>query len=361
MSAFIQDIGTAVPKFMIPQEQVLKFMQKAHKTDSNQAKNLEILYRATGIRQRYSVIEDYQEPGVHTFFPDHPELEPFPDTKSRQDVFKREALGLSKEAAEKALGANDPASITHLITVSCTGLYAPGLDIELVTELGLNPGINRTAINFMGCYAAVNALKVAQAFCESREDAHVLIVCTELCTLHFQKEYTEDNILSNALFGDGSAAVLVTNNPVGLVFRIDDFYATLEPDGKSEMAWDVGNTGFEMKLSSQVPDHLDNGIHKIMGNLTHRFDLKNIAYFAFHPGGKRILQVMEDALGISREDNQYSHETLRDFGNMSSPTLLFVLKKIMDQLSPGDQEKSVMAMAFGPGLTLESMLLTITN
>ena len=346
---------------MIPQEHVLKFMQKAHKTDSIQAKKLEILYRATGIRQRYSVIEDYQNSEVHSFFPDTPDLEPFPDTKSRQSVYKHEALRLSKAAAEKVMHSIDPAGITHLITVSCTGLYAPGLDIELVSELGLPPGISRTAINFMGCYAAVNALKVAQAFCEQKSDVNVLIVCTELCTLHFQKVYNEDNILSNALFGDGSAAVLVTNNPNGPALKIEQFYATLEPDGKEEMAWDIGNTGFEMKLSSQVPNHLDNGIHKILGNLNKQFNLENIAYFAFHPGGKRILQVMEDALGISRENNRYSHEILKDFGNMSSPTLLFVIQRIMAGLTPRDHDKTLLAMAFGPGLTLESMLLTIKH
>jgi predicted naringenin-chalcone synthase len=357
MSTVIERIGTAVPSYAVSQQEVLDFMLKAHQLNGSRANRLKVLYRATGIATRHSVIPDYSRSGENEFFPQTEDLEPFPGTKMRQERYRREALPLSLEAVRKCIGDTNPSRITHLITVSCTGMYAPGLDIDLVNTLGLSPNVKRTAINFMGCYAAFNALKVADAFCQLSSEVHVLIVSTELCTLHFQKEPSEDNLLANAIFGDGSAAVLLTNRPSlnnGLV--IEDSYATLAPGGSEEMAWNIGDKGFEMKLSSYVPDFIEKNIGAFLDEVRQRTPASRYDYYALHPGGKRILQVLEKILNISADENHHSRRILSEFGNMSSATILFVLESVMQEIAQGKEENKILALAFGPGLTLESMI-----
>ena len=362
MSTFIQAIGTAVPQYVISQNEVLQFMLKAHQLKGEDKKKLEVLYRATGIQTRYSVLKDYLQPDQYEFYPNNAELSPFPDTRKRQQKYRQEALQLSLNAATKCLKATDPSQITHVITVSCTGMYAPGLDIELVNHLQLSPEVKRTAINFMGCYAAFNAIKVADAFCQSAKPVNILVICTELCTLHFQKENNENNFLANALFGDGSSALLLTNQkPSTPSLEVSHFYSTLEPDGHEEMAWDIGNTGFEMKLSAYVPDFLEKGIDPMLKRLWEESDQRTFDYYILHPGGKRILQVLEGKLGISASDNHFSRGVLKDYGNMSSATILFVLEALWNSEAMKNDRKNVLGLAFGPGLTLESMILTIHN
>ncbi|MDX1627979.1 MAG: type III polyketide synthase [Fulvivirga sp.] len=363
MAAYINSIGTAVPGFKVSQDEVLHFMQRAHGMNNGQANKLAVLYRATGIQSRYSVLEDYKKSEGFSFFPDNKNLSPFPTTRHRARVFEREAIKLSVRAVKSCLQQIqylDEKDITHLITVTCTGLVAPGLDIELVNALGLSKNIKRTGVNFMGCYAAFNALKLAEAFCTSDPTAKVLVVCTELCSLHFQKEQTEDNLLANALFGDGSAALVVTpSRGHGLSFELDKFHCDLLTNGRDEMAWSIGNTGFEMRLSAYVPDVIASGIHKLIDQLKTKLEKLDFDYYAIHPGGKKILKVLEEALHIDRQDNRFAYEVLKSYGNMSSPTILFVLKQIFEELSPTDQDKKILSFAFGPGLTLESMTLNV--
>lgn len=354
MPAYITSIGTANPPHAIRQADVLEFMIGAHGLAQSEAHDLRVLYRASGITQRYSTIPDYGG-SVRTFFPDHQTLEPFPDMAHRSAWYRTHAPTLSHSAATKCLGTTHPASITHLITVSCTGMYAPGLDIDLVQSLGLQAHVERTCINFMGCYAAFNALKMADHICRAN-DARVLIVCAELCTLHFQKEKTDDNLLANALFGDGAAAVLVESQATAKTsLELATFRCALIPSAGEAMAWNIGPLGFEMRLSAYVPEALQSGIPPLLAALPQRaFD-----YYAIHPGGKRILQGVEEQVGITRETNQAAHDVLRQHGNMSSPTILFVLKALMDKWRPSDDGKSVLGLAFGPGLTLESVVGTI--
>lgn len=359
MCAFISSIGTANPKHAIKQSEVVDFMIKAHELNEIEAHDLRVLYRATGIQQRFTTIPDYAKTSGFEFFPDNEKLDPFPTTTERGHWYQNHALQIGAEAAEKCLdGKIDREEITHLITVSCTGMYAPGLDIELVNELELKSTVERTAINFMGCYAAFNALKVANHIC-SGQKANVLIVCVELCTLHFQKESTEDNLLANSLFGDGAAAVLVQNESNGSALSIEKFKCDLLPKEKEEMAWKVGDFGFEMRLSSYVPDAIKTSIAPMVSELKKESGIESFDLFAIHPGGKRILTVVEEELGISKEENLPAHEILKNFGNMSSPTILFVMKEILDNISESDDGKSLLAFAFGPGLTLESLVAKV--
>ena len=214
----------------------------------------------------------------------------------------------------------------------------------------------------MGCYAAFNALKVADAFCHQNTDAKILIVCTELCSLHFQKTPTEDNLLANALFADGSAALLVeSETDQALKLKPESFHSALIAETDQDMAWAIGNLGFEMKLSTYVPSIIKSGIAKLTDTLLNKISrkLSDIQFFAIHPGGKKILENIELELGVTREQNEAAYTILKNYGNMSSPTILFVLHNLMSKLRSEHHNEYILSFAFGPGLTLESMVLKI--
>ncbi len=363
--SFITSIGTATPPHLLRQSTIADFMIRAMELGKEDSRKLQVLFRASGIETRYSVLEDYGKTEGFHFFENTPGMEPFPTTKRRLELYRKHALSVSVEAVLRCLSPlrnfrKD--SITHLIVVSCTGMYAPGLDIDLVKALGLSSSIERTSINFMGCYAAFNALKLAGAACAVRPDAKALIVCTELCSIHFQKENTDDNFLANALFGDGSAAILVEPIPrTGLSLQLESFHCELATEGEHDMTWTVGDLGFEMRLSSYVPEVVRSGIKSLTRSLFDKIhqNFSDIAYFAIHPGGKKILEAIESELGLTKEQNKYSYDVLKKFGNMSSPTVLFVLHEVCKNLQTTDDGKRILSFAFGPGLTLESMILKI--
>lgn len=363
--SYITAIGTANPAYRFKQTQIADFMVRTMQLNQQQSRKLRTIFKSSGIEYRYSVLGDYGKDRDYTFYANTSDFKPFPSTANRLTIFRKDAVGLSIAAVQNLIQKAPEfklAAITHLITVSCTGMYAPGLDIELVKGLNLPTSVQRTAINFMGCYAAFNALKAADAFCLSDTSTKVLIVCVELCSLHFQSEPTEDNLIANALFADGAAAVLVeavTDAPVRL--KPETFCSDLAVEGESDMAWAIGNQGFEMKLSTYVPSIIKNGItmltKKLLSNISK--ELSDIRYFAIHPGGRKILENIENELGISKQDNEPAYHVLRNYGNMSSPTILFVLDEVMSRLTPNDKGECILSFAFGPGLTLESMILKI--
>jgi alpha-pyrone synthase len=365
--SYITSLGLANPIHRFSQSTIADFMVRALKLDGAGAAKLRALYRASGIDSRYSVLDDYGRKDQFTFYGNDEGLEPFPTTQERLGLFRKHALELSLRSSRECLSkpkSVTAADITHLVVVSCTGMYAPGLDIDLIHSLGIRKDVQRICINFMGCYAAFNALKLADSFCHSSADAKVLVVCTELCSIHFQKERTDDNLLANALFADGSAALLVESAPrPGLNLRPIAFYCDVAPEGEKDMAWSVGNLGFEMKLSSYVPDVIRKGIKELTCKLLSRIstEMSDIKYFAIHPGGKKILEVIEKELGLTREQNNAAYEVLKQYGNMSSPTVLFVLSKICSELNGVDHGKKILSFAFGPGLTMESMVLAVEN
>jgi predicted naringenin-chalcone synthase len=391
--SYLNAIGTAVPRHCVPQSQIAEFMASALRFDETDRRRLRVLYRSTQIDQRHTVLADYgRQPGDFEFYANTPDLEPFPTVAQRMAVYRREALPLAVRAAEACLGVPElvaaglddepepltglsaadervpvrvPGEITHLITVSCTGMYAPGLDIDLVNALGLPTTVQRTAINFMGCYGAFNGLKAADAIVRAFPAARVLVVCVELCTIHFQKKRDDDFLLSNALFADGAAAVLVESRPneVGPSLALRQFFCDLYPDGAPDMAWHVADFGFEMTLSSYIPKLVRRGIGALVQRLLDRAGLDRgaVSLYAMHPGGKAILEAIEQALALTPHDNRHAYATLRQYGNMSSATVLFVLEKLMQKLTPADAGQSVLSCAFGPGLTLESAVLEVVE
>ena len=363
MQSKITAIGTANPSYRRSQQETAELICNGFHLKPSQKRLMKAIYKASGIEFRHSVISDYNKlPGEFEFFPNDPDAN-FPTTSERMQLYKSNALFLALEAIEnclKNLRDFNKKEITHLITVSCTGMYAPGIDIEIVQTLALDSSTKRTCINFMGCYGAFNGMKVADAVCQADSNANVLIVCIELCSIHFQKDFSIENVVSNAIFSDGAAAVLIQGNASpGKYFSIESFYCDLVPQTNKEMAWSIADYGFDIVLSSYVPDAVKHGISAFTTKLLQQenYTLSDIDYYAIHPGGIKILQACEESLNISAEDNKYSYEVLRNFGNMSSATILFVLKNIWDGLGTDDSKKNIFSCAFGPGLTLESMML----
>ena len=356
----IISIGTAVPGFKHKQEEILEFMQRVYALTESDKRKLKYLYKQGGIETRYSVIPDYSLPAAAwRFYTPSENLEPFPRLEKRLEWFQQYAAKLSMDAIKHCLENFQSKNITHLITVSCTGMSNPGLDLELIDMLDLPPTTSRTSVNFMGCYAAVHALKMADAFCKADKHANILIVCTELCTLHFQKEYTVDNITSSMLFGDGAAAILVSGNKEEPGLNIDHFYSTIAPKGKPDMAWELSSKGFLMTLSSYVAELVEENFSELTNNALKAANRskEEITHWCIHPGGKKILEAVHKSLGFTNGQLQYSYEVLKDYGNMSSPTVIFVLQKIMKALKHEEPAK-IFGAAFGPGLTMESFILS---
>jgi len=360
----IISIGTAVPAYGHRQDDILYFMQKVYAMNEADRRKLKFLYHHSGIQTRYSVIPDYCRPaGEWKFYPNTENLEPFPSLELRMAWYHKYAAALSVDAIRECLdGHLASRAVTHLITVSCTGMSAPGLDLQVMELMDLPRNIYRSSVNFMGCYAAIHALKMADAICKTEQDARVLIVCTELCTLHFQKEPTADNIASGLLFSDGASAALITHDSnASEGWHIDSFYSEIVAKGKKDMAWELSGNGFLMTLSSYIPDLIEEDFEALTARaLQHGGKTKDgITHWCIHPGGKRILEVIEKTLQLPPDALKYSYDVLSSFGNMSSATILFVLKDIMRNYSTGVQDNAeLFGAAFGPGLTMETFLLS---
>ena len=352
----IISIGTAVPSYRHQQRDIMNFMQQVYATSEVDKRKMRFLYGHSGIETRYSVLSDYSRPVIEwKFYPQSEGLEPFPSLEQRLTIYNKKAPLLSVEAIRNCLhDVLHYKEVTHLITVSCTGMSAPGLDLQVTELMDFDKNIFRTSLNFMGCYAAIHALRIADALCASDSKAKVLIVCTELCTLHFQREATMDNIASSLLFGDGSSAVLLIaddNEKDGLY--IDGFHSEVIPKGKSDMAWELSSSGFLMTLSGYVPELIQQDFQQITERAMTKqgANIKDISHWCIHPGGKRILEVIEKCLDLKKDDLLQSYKVLNDYGNLSSATLLFVLKNLLQQKK---KINKLFGAAFGPGLTVET-------
>lgn len=365
MKAYIHHIETLVPRHGYAQNFIGEKMA-AYLGDPAHARITRHVFRRSGIERRYSVLPDFAPGAVPRLYRDDPEgrlVEP--TTGERNRIFIEEANQLSVEVARRALQASDrfaPADITHVVTVSCTGFYNPGPDFRIVNELGLSPATERYHLGFMGCYAAFPALRMAQQFCLAQPEAVVLVVCLELCTLHLQVHPTSDSILANAIFADGVAAAIVSARPPSgrrPVLAIDQFMTALLPEAGREMAWEIGDHGFNLVLSSYVPDIIGANVGPIVEDLLggRRCARGDVDLWAVHPGGKAILDKVESFLELRPEQLADSRAVLRDYGNMSSATVLFVLRRMLQ----GDvgRKQNICAMAFGPGLVVETGLLEL--
>jgi len=373
-------LATVVPDTVLLQDEVSDVFATQPGLSRLAQRLVTTSFGVSGIERRHTVIDELtlepaagDEPPV--FFDRESRELLLPGTRARNELYERRASELYLAAASAALAAApgvEAADITHVITVSCTGFYAPGPDFVVARDLGLRPGVERYHLGFMGCYAAIPALRLARQICVADPSAVVLVASVELCTLHLRTSNDPDTIIATSLFADGGAAGVVRTGRVApgeRAFALDRFATRITPSGESSMAWRIGDHGFEMVLSNAVPaiigEHVTGAVAPLLdpdGELRAALDRGEVSaaieHWAIHPGGRSILDRVETALRLSEEQLRPARATLRDYGNMSSATVLFVLRSILEAAGTEHGDR-VAAMAFGPGLTVESALMTV--
>ncbi|HEX5281118.1 MAG TPA: type III polyketide synthase [Micropepsaceae bacterium] len=350
--AYINRIATAVPPHDVHQT-FLHFASGLLQHDAGKLALFERLSQKAEIGHRYSWLapgqlenqgglaaEGFYRPGD------------FPGTAQRMRVFERYAPQLAQTAIERLGPTAEPDSISHLLITCCTGFSAPGLDFQIIERCGLSPTIERTMVGFMGCYAAMNALKLARHIVRSEPHARVLVVNLELCSLHLQESLDLEDILSFMIFSDGCAASVVSAEPTGIA--IESFTTLFAPDTADLITWRIGDSGFLMELSGRVPRTIRGALRE-QAHVIGAANPSEIDHWAVHPGGRSILDAVEQGLGLNQGALAWSRDILRKFGNMSSASVMFVLEQIMRVAEHGSRG---CAMSFGPGLVAETMKFT---
>ena len=342
---YLNAIGTAVP----PHDIHDAFAAWAEgQVESREAAIFARMARRSAIGHRWSVLPPAAGGGSPVAPGGFYDSDPLPGTAARMGVYAREAPALALEAIRALSATADLGGITHLVVASCTGFVAPGIDQIIATELNLE-GVERLLVGFMGCYAAVAALRSARHIVRSDPDARVLVITVELSTLHLQPAREIEPLLAMLQFGDGAAAALVTRDAHGFEIRVP-FAATLD-DSASLIRWDITDRGFAMHLSGEVPLRIGAALSdpEFAARVTGGRDAGTIDAWAVHAGGRSILDAVAHALALDSQALDESRAVLRDNGNMSSATLMFVLARLL----AGPPVESGVALAFGPGLAAE--------
>ncbi len=357
MSVSIAGIGTAVPPHRIAQSEAAEIARPFACKTPAQERLFHEIYRRSGVETRHGVVLDRSQGDLacrQNFY-----TLASPSTRDRMRVFEANAGPLAIAAAGRALEGTsiDRGRITHIVTVSCSGFHAPGFDIALIKELGLTADIARTHVGFMGCHGLINGLRVARAYIEADPSTCVLLCAVELCSLHHQYGWNSEQIIANALFADGAAALLLrraSGDDLGS-YQIVATGSTLIPDCDDAMSWRIGDHGFTMTLSSNVPELIGRHVRPwLEGWLSrHGLAIPSVGSWAIHPGGPRILATFGESAGLARDAIEPSYRVLADYGNMSSPTVAFIL----DRLHNAGAARPCVALAFGPGLSVEAALL----
>jgi predicted naringenin-chalcone synthase len=345
--AYLRRIATAAPEHDI-HEKFVTFASGMLR-DPRARSIFQRLAAKSGIQHRYSCLQEEpdREDAVCDAFSFYGTGR-FPSTAQRMKVFERAAPVLLRKTLDKlALSAGERQRIRHVLVTCCTGFYAPGIDFDVIDYIGLSPATERTMLGFMGCYAAINALKLARHIVRSDPSAAVLVVNLELCTLHFNETQDLGEVISFTLFGDGCAASLVTAEPGGL--ELDSFDALRIEDSRDLITWRVGDLGFQMFLSTRVPATIERAMSEHAGFVANGGGTR---LWAVHPGGRSVLDAVESGLALAPDALWASRSVLSSFGNMSSATVMFVLEMLMQRAPAGE---SGCAISFGPGVTAEIM------
>ena len=362
MPLHIHGIGTAVPPNAISQEEAAATAALYGCASPDQLRQLKALYRLSRVKKRHSVLleSDSATGGARQSFfsPMRDADDRGPTTAERMARYERDAPPLGARAARLALenAGRDAGEVTHLVTVSCTGFSAPNFDLGLVRQLGLPWTVARTHVGFMGCHGALNGLRVAGGYADADPASCILVCAVELCSLHYQYGWNADLAVSNGIFADGAAALVcgAAPPPSGHDWVLARSGAALLEDSAELMAWRVGNHGFEISLSARVPSVIEHALRPWLDGwlASQQLTRDQIATWAVHPGGPRILESVAAATGIAREDYAISQEVLGEFGNMSSPTIIFILDRLRRRNAP----RPCLAVGFGPGLAVEAAL-----
>lgn len=369
MSLSIAGLGTAVPGEPIPQGLAGEVARRYFEPRTARHRMVDVLYRWTKVDTRYSVLKVWPEDQAASSFlpPWSSDEDRGPTTARRMERYESEAPQLAERASADALAeaGYEPGSITHLVTVSCSGFNAPGVDVHLIRRLGLDEGVARSHIGFMGCHAALNGLRVARSFADADPGARVLLCAVELCSLHYSYGWDPEKVVANAIFSDGAAALVgtVDGNEAastsasgnGAPWRVTANGSQLLENCEDAMTWKVRDHGFEMTLSPRVPDLIQAHVKPWLEQWLAKQELTidQVGSWAVHPGGPRILDAFAEAVGLDNGHLTPSFEVLGRYGNMSSPTVLFLLKHLRDQNAP----RPAVAMGFGPGLAIEAALI----
>ncbi len=357
MPMLILGIGTAVPPHRILQADAAQIAQQFSCETPAQERLFKGMYRRAGVESRHSVVLETSQGDLERrqSFYTHDN----PTTSARMRKYEEHAASLAVSAGRKALldAHTEAERVTHVITVSCSGFHAPSFDIALIKQLGLSERVARTHVGFMGCHGSLNGLRVARAFLGSEPRSCVLLCAVEMCSLHHQYGWDSDQIVANALFADGAAALVGVAGEVGSdsVYRVVSSASALIPDSEDAMSWRIADHGFVMTLSPRVPELITASLRPFLDGwlAEHGLSVPTVRSWAVHPGGPRILSAFQEATGLDRRQLEPSHQILAEYGNMSSPTVLFILDRLRRQGAP----RPLVALAFGPGLAVEAALL----
>jgi predicted naringenin-chalcone synthase len=357
------DIAVASPPFKVAQSYAASELKKRMGGTSAISRMIDMAANQSGIDHRFFVIKDGEENSKEKFFTKDGNYFS-PDTKTRMTEYEKWSIALTKQAVRELSEKNniDFGSIDRVITISCTGFFAPGLDYELIKEFNISPSVKRTNIGFMGCAASLVGVNSVWEAMKQQGNENILMVSVELCSLHLQTEPTRDNILANMIFADGAAAAYFSKTNISNGKKLEIHFAEsfLFQDSAKFMGWKIGNNGFEMMLSSELPKIiLNSAAPKAKEILAQKgIDISQIKHWALHPGGRAILDSLQNGIDLSDEQLKPSREVLRNYGNLSSVSILYVLKHIFgnSQLIKDDY---LCAVAFGPGLTMELVLFKV--
>lgn len=373
MSLQIIGMGTAQPEHRMSQPQAVQLAERVCQLSHRQSRMVKTLYKRSGVENRHTVLPhevaiELSRNGVghaHNSNNGSPRLGP--TTSQRMSFYQDHAPALAVGALRGALAESDvhPGSITHLVTVTCTGFAAPGVDVDLIRQLDLPATTARVQVGFMGCHGAVNGLRVAQAIADSDPNARVALCAVECCSLHYRFAWDDDGFIANALFADGAAALVgVPDSAAGRTagestgasqrsLRLAATGSCLIPDSLDDMSWRIGDHGFEMRLSASVPRLIEENLRPWIVDWlkSHDVRLEEVQSWAIHPGGPRILDAVESSLGLSAAETALSRDVLSRYGNMSSPTILFILGQMRSRF-----RGPCVALGFGPGLVAEAAL-----
>lgn len=366
MSLFVHGLGTSVPVHTMDQSQAFDLAAGVLAPDETQLRLLNAIYRRAGVQKRHTCVPyetgfEWAKLPLATVSDPHTTRRGA-STRTRMRLYEEHAAPQAVSAAHVAFKAANciPSDITHLVTISCTGFHAPGVDASLIQQLQLSSQVERVHIGFMGCHGSINGLRVASALAALSERHKVLMCAVELCSLHYFFEWVPDKLVSNALFADGAAALICgSTQSTSASWRVVATGSCMLPDSSDAMSWRLGDYGFEMSLCSTVPKRIEESLRSWLASWLdrHGVGLEDIAHWAIHPGGPRIVTAVEGALELPRQATRVSREILSEFGNMSSPTVLFIAQRLLAQ---GAQGRCVM-IAFGPGLVAEAALIEFSD
>jgi alkylresorcinol/alkylpyrone synthase len=363
MDVELLSVGVAVPAHEITQEASLALTERICCVDSRQRRFAKVLYEHAGVATRYGVLPleeaDRWAPNGPLTTAGTPNLGP--STEARMEYYQQHALPLALDASRQALDRSSclPSEITHLVTASCTGFAAPGVDLGLIQHLSLPPTTERIHVGYMGCHGAINALRAARGLACADVRHRILVCSIELCTIHYAFQWSNERMLGNALFADGSGAIVLgaaakAANNAGHRWRLAATGSYVFPDTADAMTWSIGNHGFAMSISTELPRLIQANLNEWLSAWLkcHGLGISDVNLWAVHPGGPRIVEAVEAAMGLTHVATAISRQVLSTYGNMSSATVLFILQSLFD----GGAQPPCVMLGFGPGLVAEAAL-----